>query len=208
MSVSNLLDYEDYFRQKAVRHKLLLHNPKSENGDAKAGEKHFTKWNLNELVSGLRTEVGYPALLLELYEVRTDSQIVYDIKERPFGAFSIIQTVPEGDVYAESAAYALCEQIMTDILQSIWNDHYGVGIERCKTPFYKFDFDGLDIASTGKILANEMGWRCEFKFEFQHKQKYNQPPAAGTFTPLQAMGDTTGFLGADPAADILIAPQP
>lgn len=196
---NNLREYVDYFRQLAVKHKNLRHNPDSEKKDAPIGEKHFTKWNINELVGSLRTKLSYPALLLEVYEIHTDATIVHDIKMRPKGAFVIVQHVKEGDIIAEEAAYALTEKILNDFLKQIWQDHYGPDVIRCKTPFFKFDFDGLDIMTTGKILNNVYGWRVEFSFEFQHKIKFNVAPLPGTFDTIgvEVLGDDAGYLGID-----------
>lgn len=184
MSATNINLYVDYFRQLAVRHTALQHNPASETGDAPAGQMHFAKWNLNELVGSLRTKCSFPALLLELYETQTNSSIVYDIKQHAKGAITVLQHVKEGDIFGEEAAYALTETILYDILKQIWQDHYGPDSDRCQTPFYKFEFNSLDISSTGKILQNEMGWRVEFSFQFQNEINISQAPVAGAFAPV------------------------
>lgn len=180
MNENNITGYVDYFRQHAVHHKDLLHNPASETGDAAASSMHFAKWNLNELAGSLRTKCSFPVLLLELYETKTDAQSVYDIKQPAMGAITILQHVKEGDIRGEEDAYALTETILYDILKQIWQDHKP-GNDGCQTPFSKFDFNNLQIASTGKILQNEMGWRVEFSFKFQNDIDITQPPAAGTF---------------------------
>lgn len=181
MISSNVNSYVDYFRQLAVRHNLLRHNPDSETGDASASTMHFAKWNLNELIGSLRTKCSFPALLLELYETQANASIVYDIKLQAKGAITILQHVKEGDVRAEEPAYALTEKIMYDLLKQIWQDHYGENNSRCSSPFFKFDFNTLDITSTGKILQNEYGWRVEFSFQFQNAFDITVAPEAGIF---------------------------
>ncbi|MES2457202.1 MAG: hypothetical protein V4594_16730 [Bacteroidota bacterium] len=198
--------YVDYFRQLAVSHYLLRHNQAAETGDAPASQGHFTKWNANELVGGLRTKCSFPGMLLELYETDPYAETVYDVKPRSRGAFTILQHVKEGDLRGEEAAYALAESIMYNILQQMWQDHYSSSKDRCKTPFYQFGFNNLDIVSTGKILENEMGWRVEFYFEFQRAYNVMTPPDPGAFIDNEvfALGDDEGFLDADDLINTLL----
>ncbi len=201
--------YVDYFRQLAVSHYLLRHNPAAETGDAPVGQCHFTKWNANELIGGLRTKCSFPGLLLELYETDPYAENVYDVKPRSRGAITILQHVREGDIRGEEEAYALAESIMYDLLQQMWQDHYASRVDRCKTPFFQLWLNNLDIAPTGKILQNEMGWRVEFYFEFQRAYNITKAPDPGTFIQdeIFALGDDDGFLDADDIINTLLLVQ-
>lgn len=181
MNDTNSEIYVQYFRWIATQHTALLHNPLSETGDAPASSMHFAKWNLNELTGSLRTKCSFPVLLLEMFEIKTDAESVYDIRQGAQGAITILDHVPEGDIPGEEIAYAKCEKILFDILRFIWQQHYGPDADRCETPFRKFDFNSLDIASTGKILQNEMGWRVEFNFTFQQTANLSTPPTENAF---------------------------
>jgi hypothetical protein len=180
MQNANVSDYIDYFRQLAVHHHLLLHNPAGETGDAAPGSIHFARWTADEILTGLRSKVSFPALMLELYETNTNFQTELDVRNKYSGAFSIVASALPGDFTSEVAAFQLAEQIMTDILQQIWNDHYGLGASRCSTPFEYWNPE-YSITFFGPILNNEFGYRCEFTFDFRRDKKYSKPPAAGTF---------------------------
>lgn len=181
MQTANLSDYIDYFRQLAILQTDLQHNPAGETGDADTGSVHFARWTADEIITGLRTKVSFPALMLELYEVNTKSSHEWDIKNYYTGAFSIVCSALPGIFASEVQAFALSENIMRDILQHIWNDHYGDGVGRCAAPFEYFDFNNLNITFFGPILNNEFGYRCEFSFMFKRDLSFAQPPPAGSF---------------------------
>ena len=159
-----------------------MHNPDGENADADPGSIHFTKISVDEVLTGLRSKVGFPLLALELYEVATDSEVQYDIRQRTRGAFMVIDH-PAADTFtAEQACYEISERILTDILKKIWQDHYGVDVDRCLTPFREFGFNNLQIMPIGPVFDKEFGYRVEFDFEFHAAINFTDPPAPGTFT--------------------------
>lgn len=171
MSVT-ILSYQDYFRKLAIAHKDIQHNP--------AGEKRFARWSTDEIVTGLRTAVSFPALLLENYEVITKENNKYDIKGTHSGAFTILEHAQPGDYASEAAAFDKSERILYEVLQQIWQDHYGTDKDRCGTPFQHFFFD-LNIISVGPLFNNEFGWRVEFTFMPRLQVKLTEAPAPGTF---------------------------
>lgn len=171
--------YTDYFRQLAVHQVDLQHNPAGETGDAPPGSVHFTRWSADEAITGLRSKVSFPALLLELYETNTTAEIEYDVRNNYLGAFSIVASALPENFASEMDAFLLSEKIMTDILQKIWSDHYSA-TDRCSTPFEFFNLN-YSITPFGPIFDNQFGYRCEFNFNFRRDKKYNQPPGTGTF---------------------------
>lgn len=176
----NVSSYTDYFRQLAVHQADLKHNPAGESGDAPVGSVHFTRWSADEALTGLRSKVSFPALLLEMYEVATSAEIEYDVRAERSGAFSIaVSALPE-NFTSETAAFEEAEDIMTDILQQIWDDHYGTGKDRCTTPFEYWSLH-YNIIPFGPILEQQFGYRCEFTFKFMKDKKFSQPPPAGHF---------------------------
>lgn len=181
MSITNVGGYIDYFRQLAVRHHLLLHDPASENGDCEDGAMHFTKISVDQVLKALRSKIGFPCLTLELYEIETESQIVYEVRPHPRGAFMVVDHPAEDTFAAEQACYETCEAIVYDILKQVWQDHYGVQSDRCTTPFKDFSFDKLSITPVGPIFDKEHGYRVEFDFEFFSNVNFARPPADGTF---------------------------
>lgn len=197
MRPNNMTAYVDYFRQLAIAHTLINHNPASETGDAPPGERHFTRWNYDEVIGGLRTKVGYPCLLLQHYETVTNSESKMEVRLRPKGAFTIITSVKQGDIPGEVEAYALTEGIVYDLLKKMWQDHYGANIDICDTPFRRIDFNNINITPTGKLFQNEMGYHVEFDFEFQKTVDVTQPidPNPTIFRSYTVLGFQNEILG-------------
>jgi hypothetical protein len=179
--MNNVTLYTDYFRQLAVNHYLLKHNPDSETSDSNA-DKHFAKWTFDELVTGLRTKVKGNALYLEMFEHNLNAQTPHDVRLLASGAMSVVVPVTEGaTTRVQEQAYALAYQIMIELLQRIYTDHYGKGKERCTTPFEQFIFDKDLMQPIGPVVENHYGWRIEFDFRFRSEEKISQPPAPGVF---------------------------
>lgn len=173
--------YTGYFKHLAITHKDLRHDPQSETGNAPAGSKKFTRWGADEVITGLRSSIGYPAMLLELYEINTHAETPYDVKGYYSGAFTIIDRAEPDNTAAEEDCHAIAEKIYLDILQQIYQDHYGRNKNRCLTPFAEFSFNNLQITPVGPIFDNCFGWRVEFAFKPTALLSITTPPAPGTF---------------------------
>ena len=179
---NNVTAYINFFRQLAIAHQGILHNPNSETqSDAPVGSKHFTKVSVDEVLTGLRTSVGWPCLMLELYETDTNAEIVYDIRKRPKGAFMVLVHPADQSIAEEENCYAVAESIVYDLLKQIWQVHYGVGMYGCTTPFKEFNFDKINITPVGPLFDREFGYRVEFDFEFQQDIDLAVAPAEGVF---------------------------
>jgi hypothetical protein len=183
VSTLNVSSYIDYFRQLAVHHKDIQHSVESETGDGAIGSKHFARWSAEEVVTGLRSSISFTpsALLLELYEVVTQSESPFDIKGQYKGAFTVLAHAALENIAAEIDAFELTESICYDLLAQIWQDHYGEDAQRDSTPFSYFDFSNLSIIPVSKLFDNEFGYRIEFGFEFRQTKNISTPPIEGTF---------------------------
>jgi len=182
-STLNVSGYIAYFRQLAISHKDIKHDPQSETGNGKIGSKHFARWSAEEVITGLRSSISFTpsALLLEMYEVVTKSESPYDIKGEYKGAFTVVALAKIDDLVAEVDAFELTEKICHDLLAKIWQDHYGPEAERDETPFRYFDFSNISIIPVSKLFDNEFGYRVEFGFEFRETTSITTPPLTGTF---------------------------
>lgn len=179
--MNNLNAYVEYFRQLAVSHKDIQHDPETEIGKGDIEKKRFCMFGSEELVSSLRTQISFPALLIELYETITSSDSVNYIHQNPSGSFMILASASEqNNVMAEQVAYAKAEEIMFDIFKKIWQDVYGKNVDRCSTPFKSFRWN-MEITPTGKLFQNQFGWYVQFKFEFQNTIDITKAPVDGTF---------------------------
>ncbi len=179
--MDNINLYVDYFRQLAVRHTLLLHDPYTENGQGDAQHRKFTCLGNNEIIEGLGgLTLGKTCLCIELYERNLSSETVYDIRQRPKGSMMVID-------YAENTfsdmlrAYSRAEGILNDLLKKIWQDHYGKDVEEiCDRPFKEFRWT-TQITPTGKLFTNYYGYYLPFDFDFHNTIDIKIPPADGTF---------------------------
>jgi len=173
-------EYINYFRQLAIAHKDIRHNPLSETDEAPPASKHFTRIAIEEVLKGLRSAVGFPCLCLELYQNETSAENTISIKSLPSGAFMVIDH-PENDSFAaEEAVMAKTERIVYELLQQIWQDHKP-GSDICARPFKFFDFNKVLIEPVGPVFTGEYGYRVEFSFESQKPIDITKPPAEGTF---------------------------
>lgn len=178
---NNVLDYVNYFRQIAIAHKDIKHIAAAEDNNGGLGECKFVRWNTEEIVTGLRSSIGFPALALEMYEVATEANSIYDVKGNFKGAFSILIKANPNRYDEQIEALAQAETILMQCLQKIWADHYGIDAERQQTPFQYFDFEGIQIMSFGPTYDNIYGWRAEFNFNTRLINKIASQPAPGTF---------------------------
>lgn len=181
--MSNVSGYINYFRQIAVKHSVLQHDPSTETGDGDPGRKRFTRWSADEALQGLRTKLSFPALLLELYETETQSEVVYEVRQKPRGAITVLQTALPENTTSEIEAFVTAETIMYQVLQKIWADHYGQAVNRCNTPFKDFSFKIPNITPVGPLFDNQFGYRLEFDFTFHDTVDIAQAPAPGVFLP-------------------------
>lgn len=180
-TATNVSGYIDYFRQLAVKHKDLLHDPATEDGNGSPGDCHFSRWNALDLVTGMRTSVGKTVLLLELYEQVLKSENVFNVQGGYMGAFTIVDEAKQNDPLEEERAYAFAEQIMLDILNKIWHDHYGDTKNLCTSPFKFFEMNSIEIIPVGPVLTNAYGWRVQFHFTFSQNTNITKPVSPGTF---------------------------
>lgn len=179
--MNNVNGYTDYFRQLAISHKYIRHNPAGETGDAEPGSVHFTKVSVEEILNDLGSKIGWPLLALELYDIETEAETPLDIRVKPKGAFMVVTHPASNTFAAQMECYELTEKIVTDILKQIWQQHYAPGAYGCSSPFREVDFNKIEITPVGPVFGGEYGYRVVFDFEFQQTIDLTQPPEEGTF---------------------------
>ncbi len=192
---TNLNRYVAYFRRLAMSHSDIRHNPATEELDAAAPDKRFYKWDDMEIVSALRTQITFPALIIDLYERNLNAESEFDIRQPATGAFTVLMDARPGNVPEMEAAYARTEKIVNELLQQIWADHYQPVRNQCKAPFKEFYFDKLNITDVGPLFENHYGWRVEFMFLFQKTVNISTAPATGVFDDITILGNNDEWLG-------------
>lgn len=164
-SINNVNTYTDYFRQKAITDPDLQHDPAGEDGDAPIGSMHFNTWSVDDIITGLNTQLGFPALLVEMYETSLHEQGKLDIKGSRQGAFTVLsRSMVAQSQKARITAYSEAEAIIWRIIRSMWEDHFGETAERCTAQFEDLSFENMQIMPVGPIADGLFGWRCEFTF--------------------------------------------
>lgn len=174
-------DYISYFRNLAISHKDLQHNPDSETGDGPIGSMHFTKISPDQVLKALRAGIGFPCMTLELYDNELQSQNVADIKQLPKGSFMIVDNPASSFSADEEAVFVKTEKIVYDILKQIWQDHYGISADECNSPFKFFDYNNITITPVSKIFSGQSGYRVVFDFELQNTYDITEASEPGTF---------------------------
>ena len=174
--------YTDYFRQLAVRHTLLQHDTLTEESKGDLTKKAFAIFGNNEIIQGLRGELGKTALCIELFENTLSNETIYEVRQKPKGSLMVIDLANDDSFSEELRAYVKSEKIMYDLLKQIWQDHYGPDADQCARPFKQFRFVG-EITPTGRVFTRYYGWYLQFDFDFQNTINITEAPAPGTFDP-------------------------
>lgn len=178
--MSNVKLYINYFRNLAATHTKLQHGATLQTPNGPVVINCFARWNADEALTGLRSKITFPALLLEMYENETVSNSFYEVHERPKGAITVVASARPEDFASEEDAYELAECILRQLLQQIWADHYGPEVDRNTTPFREV-YLGFTIVPVGPLFDNQFGYRVEFNFEFHENNPITQAPPFGAF---------------------------
>lgn len=150
--MSTIVDLTTYMSGLASKHRLLHHQPK---------EKHFFRGEVQEFFMALRSEVNFPAMILEGCDVEFDG-IADNSHKKRLGAFIIVDKYDQQDDYDTiTERMGVCEEIGCDIVgRMLWDcDNGGDGC-----PIVSMDLEGID----GNYLQNEgqryVGFRVSFEF--------------------------------------------
>ena len=149
-------DYIAFFEDLATRHKLLLHS---------GSEKHFVRANIEELITGLRSKVAWPCLVLESYELNLVDNKSDDIYLVPTGAFTILTKVQRDNYDQENEAINTCMGIGLDIISAMRKDYRNMGttaVSAARTIKY-FDPGTVKAYKVGPVMESCFGYRFEFQ---------------------------------------------
>jgi hypothetical protein len=140
-----------YFEGLAQNHIAIGHCPT---------EKHFFRFELEEMLTGMRSEVNYPALVMEGYDFNFVDSDSDNVHKRINCAFMIIGKVADKGDYDEiHALWDLLEEIGDEVIIRILHDKR----ER-KTPVLAY-FTVRSV--TGTPLSDMNLIHYGFRYEFQ-----------------------------------------
>lgn len=138
-----------YFKTLAAQHISIGHS---------ATEKHFYRFELEEILGGLK-DVNYPALILEGYRYSlTDKQSDNVLKERS-GAFVLIDHLHDrGDFDKMHEIWDNLEVICDDLVARIKADKRNPAIAQVRD----FDLNTIQVALIANDTDQNYGIRCSF----------------------------------------------
>lgn len=172
-------EYFNYWRQKAVRHKDLKHNPDSETGNGPSREKRFARISYEEFLTGLHSTCSFPALLAEQFEIVVNGSVESPL-EKYSGAITVLATADAESARQIAEASDITLKILTDCVKDMYNDHYGPDAPECGGPFEHLDID-MNFMPVGPVLNGQFGWRCTFYFRMRSGLDITTPAEPGTF---------------------------
>ncbi len=101
-------DLVSYFEKLAREHTEIKHS---------STEKHFYRFELDEVITGMCTNIKYPALILEGYDIDYNESSSDNIRKRRNGAFILIDRVSDLKDFAKiHEKWDELEEIANDIL--------------------------------------------------------------------------------------------
>jgi len=156
-------DYISFFEDLATKHKSILHSPT---------EKHFFRANIEEVITGLRSKIKFPAMVLESYEVRLIDYKSDNIYMAPVGAFSIIDKVERDNYDKENEAINTCMLIGIDIITAIREEYQNFRNNPNRKIKY-FDPATVTGYKVGPLFENCFGYRFEFQIGNPLSLKYD-----------------------------------
>ena len=146
MNYSSLVQY---FQQMAARHKQIAHSPL---------ERHFFRINIDQLITGFRQEINFPAVMLELPEARLIGNSLDTLFLSRMVALTFLDKVDIDDHEAELSCYDRMEQLGLDFISRIRREYQS-------TPdrfIAYFDFNDVRTYKVGPIHHSCFGMRFEF----------------------------------------------
>ncbi len=107
-------DLVDYFKSLAEKHVSIRHS---------ALAKHFYRFELDEVITGMCSSIKYPAMILEGYDFNYIESASDNILKRRSGAFIIIDHARDTKNFDEiHEIWERCEEIGNDILIKMRTD--------------------------------------------------------------------------------------
>lgn len=150
-------EYVSYFENIARRHKQILHTD---------NEKHFYRMDIEEVITGLRTDINYKALVLENHEGIFYDKNSDNIYEMQSGAFLVLDNLNSpGDTNLQMQIMDECFSIGVDILSWIRKDRRSFLLKALDINSFKYN-------KVGPIFDNAYGYRFPFKLDKPNGLKF------------------------------------
>jgi hypothetical protein len=143
-------DLVDYFEDIARKHILIKHTN---------NVKHFYRFELDEVLTGMCSDIKYPALILEAYDFNYAESNSDNIRKKRFGAFMLIDKVSDmKDFNRIHQVWDEMEQIGDDILVKMKADKES----RLVPVLRDFDINNCDGVPLDVRTLGQFGVRFTF----------------------------------------------
>ena len=161
-------EFVDYFEQLATEHTDIRHT---------ATEKHFYRIDLDEILTGLKTKIRYPALILEGYDFIFKYQNSDNVHKEVSCAFDVIDFIKDyGDYDLIHETWHRMEEIADEICIRILDDKRSRKID-VLSHFHMSNVKGSLLVDMNLL---HYGVRYEFVMSWPinndiNPEKWNQP---------------------------------
>jgi len=143
-----------YFEHLANSHRSIGHTPE---------EKHFFRFELEEMLTGMRSGVNYPALILEGYDFSFADEDSDNVHKRVNCAFMLVGKVSDkGDFDEIHALWDHLEEIGDELIIRILHDKRSRRID-CLAYFSARSVTGTPLVDMNLI---HYGFRYEFQLSW------------------------------------------
>lgn len=164
--MSFLSDYVAYFENLTRLHVDIKHTDI---------EKHFFRMELDELLSGLPSEINFPAFILEAYDINFISRQSNNILKSYNGAFTVLIKISDTqDFDSIHQVWEDCEKIGTDFIIMMYNHRFKLwNADTYDTDDFikSFDVNSVEGMPVAKSVDGTYGFR--FTFSLIGKTKHN-----------------------------------
>ncbi len=151
---SKFAELVNYFERLAACHVKIKHSDQ---------EKHFFRFEMEEMLTGMRSNVNYPAIILEGYDFNFIDGDSDNVHKKINCAFMIIGKVSDkGDFDAIHDLWDQLEEIGDEIIIRILSDKRE-RTENCLDYFHAKSVSGAPLADVNLI---HYGFRYEFQLSW------------------------------------------
>jgi hypothetical protein len=141
-------DLVSYFENIAAKHKLIQHADNN---------RHFFRINLDELITGFKQDLQFPAIMLELPESRVSGATLDNLFMSRYVGLSFLDKVDAGDIEGELNCYDRMEALGLDYLSRVRRDYQDFNNRFVA----QFDWNDIRVYKVGPIHHNCYGMRFE-----------------------------------------------
>jgi len=144
-----LSDYIAYFENLAKQHVDIRHTDV---------EKHFFRMESSEIINDQVSELNWPAMVLETYDINYLSRNTNNILKSHNGVFMVLMRPDsEQDYDSIHDIWEKCEKIGSDIIIRMYNDRFNVA-----EPVVKFDINSVEAHPVITDIDGSYGFRFSF----------------------------------------------